>query len=67
MFGVPINGLADALCDDQSVVKNASIPKFTLSKKLNSVNCNLFCESAVAGIIQVRNEDMEMNLADGLG
>jgi len=33
MFGVPILGPADVYCDNQGVVKNASIPESTLSKK----------------------------------
>jgi hypothetical protein len=66
MFGVPIDGPADMFCDNQGVVKNASIPESTLSKKHNSINYNLVRESAAAGIIRVGKEDTETNLADGL-
>jgi hypothetical protein len=66
MFGVPVDGPADTFCDGQGVVKNASIPESALSKKDNSINCNLVRESAAAGIIRVGKEDAETNLADGL-
>ena len=32
MFGVPINGQANVFCDNHGVVKNVSIPEFTLIK-----------------------------------
>jgi hypothetical protein len=41
MFGVPVDGPADVFCDNQGMVKNASIPESALSKKHNSTNCNL--------------------------
>jgi hypothetical protein len=38
MFGVPIEGPAKVLCDNQGVVKNTSIPESVLSKKHNAIN-----------------------------
>jgi hypothetical protein len=37
MFGIPIDGPTDVLCDNQSVVTNSSVPESTLSKKHNSI------------------------------
>ena len=33
MFGVPINGPSDVICDNQPAVINLSIPSFILNKK----------------------------------
>jgi hypothetical protein len=64
MFGVPIDGPAKILCDNQGVVKNASIPKSVLSKKHNVINYHAVREAVAAGIIQVGKEDGTTNLAD---
>lgn len=66
MFGVPIEGPADVLCDNQGVVKNTSIPESTLNKKHNSINYHVIRESAAAGVLRVGKEDTESNLADFL-
>ena len=65
MFGVPIQGPADVYCDNQGVVKNASIPESTFSKKHNAINFHTVREAAAAGILRVRKEDGLTNLADG--
>jgi hypothetical protein len=41
MFGVPVGGLANALCDNQGEGKNASIPESAFSKKIIAINCHL--------------------------
>jgi hypothetical protein len=65
MFGVPIEGPAKVLCDNQEVVKNASIPESVLSKIHNAINYHAVREAAVtAGIIQVGKEDGDTNIAD---
>jgi hypothetical protein len=61
MFGVPIKGPAKVLCDNQGVVKNASIPESVLSKKHNAIN---YREAVAAGIIQVGKEAGTTNLAN---
>jgi hypothetical protein len=38
MFGIPINGPALVYCDNQSVVKNVTIPESIWSKKHNAIN-----------------------------
>ena len=64
IFGVPIDGPADVMCDNQGVVKNTSLPESTLHKKHNSINYHSVREAAAAFIIRVGKEDTETNLAD---
>jgi hypothetical protein len=64
MFGVPIVGPANVFCDNRGVVKNASLPESTLSKKHNAINYHAVREAVAAGIIHVGKEDGETNLAD---
>ena len=64
MFGVPVDGPANVFCDNQGVVKNASIPESTLAKKHNAINYHSVHEAAAAGILRVGKEDGETNLAD---
>ena len=66
MFGVPINGPASILCDNQGVVKNASLPESALSKRHNAINYHSVREAVAAGIIRVGKEDGVSNLADAL-
>jgi hypothetical protein len=64
MFGVPIDGPANVLCDNQGVVKNTSIPESVLNKKHVSIAYHAVREAAAAGILRVGKEDTETNLAD---
>jgi hypothetical protein len=64
MFGVPIRGPASILCDNQGVVKNASVPESALSKRHNAINYHTVREAVAAGIIRVGKEDGNTNLAD---
>ena len=64
MFGVPLNGPADVMCDNAGVVKNTSIPESTLSKRHNAINYHVIRESVAAGIMRVGKEDGDSNLAD---
>jgi len=64
MFGVPIDGPANVLCDNQGVVKNTSIPESVLNKKHVSIAYHTVREAAAAGILRVGKEDTETNLAD---
>mmetsp|Transcript_10096 Transcript_10096/g.15277 ORF Transcript_10096/g.15277 Transcript_10096/m.15277 type:complete len:320 (+) Transcript_10096:3214-4173(+) len=66
MFGVPIDGPADFFCDNDSVVKNTSIPTSLLAKKHNSVNYHIIRESAAAGILRVAKIPTEYNYSDAL-
>ena len=37
MFGIPLNGPTNGFCNNESVVRNATIPESTLQKKHNSI------------------------------
>ena len=64
MFGVPINGPTNVYCDNQGVVKNASLPESVLNKKHNAINYNVVREAVAGGIMRVGKEDGTTNLAD---
>ena len=64
MFGVPISEPAAIMCDNQGVVKNASIPDSTLTKRHNAINYHVIREAVAAGIITIGKEDTKSNLAD---
>ena len=64
MFGIPINGPANVYCDNQGVVKNASLPESVLNKKHNAINYNVVREAVAGGIMRVGKEDGTTNLAD---
>ena len=64
MFGVPLAGPANVLCDNAAVVKNTSIPQSVLTKRHNAINYHIVRESAAAGILRVGKEDGDTNLAD---
>ena len=51
MFGIPIDGPTDVLCDNQSVVTNSSVPESTLSKKHNSICYHQVREACAAETI----------------
>ena len=64
MFGIPIDGPTDVLCDNQSVVTNSSVPESTLSKKHNSICYHRVREACAAETIRIAKEDTSTNLAD---
>jgi hypothetical protein len=64
MFGIPIDGPTDILCDNQSVVTNSSVPESTLSKKHNAICYHRVREACAAGTIRIAKEDTGTNLAD---
>jgi hypothetical protein len=64
MFGVPIDGPVNVLCDNNGVVKNTTIPESKLAKKHNAINYHAVREAVAAKIICVGKEDGRTNLAD---
>ena len=64
MMGVPIDGATNVFCDNDSVVKNASLPESTLKKKHNAIAYHRVRETIAAEVIRVAKEDGETNLAD---
>ena len=53
MFGVPLDGPSDVMCDNQGVVNNTSFPQYILGKKHNAVNYHGVREVAEVGILRV--------------
>ena len=64
MFGIPIAGPCDMLCDNNAVVQNSQAPHSTLQKKHNSICYHRVREAVAAGTILVHKEDSETNIAD---
>ena len=64
MFGIPIDGPANVMCDNESVFKSSSIADSRLKKKSQSI-CYHMCREAVAsGIQMIYKEITDTNLAD---
>ena len=64
MFRIPIEGPKNVFCDNRGVFLNSSRPELTLQKKHNAINYHVVREAAAAGILRVRKEDVNTNLAD---
>jgi len=64
MFGVPLLGPANVLCDNQGVVNNTTLPESVLSKKHNQICYHRVREAVAASIIRIAKEDSSTNLAD---
>ena len=63
-FGVSLDGPAEVLCDNQSVVTNSSVPSSTLSKRHNAICFHRVREAQSCGMISVLWIEGERNLAD---
>jgi hypothetical protein len=66
MLGIPIDGSANAFCDNMSVVINATWPESTLKTKHNAIAYHKVCKAVAAGIICITKVPRERNLADML-
>ena len=64
MFGVPIDGATSVYCNNQSVMKNATVPASTISEKHNSICYHLVRESVASGWISIAWIKSQDNLAD---
>ena len=64
MFGIPIDGVTDFMCDNQSVVNNTQRPESTLSKKHLSICYHRVREACARMIIRVGKVLSKENLAD---
>jgi len=64
MFGVPLLGPANVLCNNQGVVNNTTLPEFMLTKKHNQICYHRVWEAIAANIICIAKEDSSTNLAD---
>ena len=50
MFGVPLDGPTDVMCDNQGVVNQTRLPQSTLGKKHNLVNYHVVHKASASGI-----------------
>jgi hypothetical protein len=64
MLGVPIEGSANVLTDNLSVVQNSTVPSSTIKKKHNSICYHLVREAVAAGIIRIAHIPSKENLAN---
>ena len=66
MLGIPIDSPTNGFCDNESVVKNASIPESRLNKKHNTIAYHKVWESCASNSIHLCHEPGKMNLSDVL-
>jgi hypothetical protein len=64
MFGIPIEGATDVLCDNKGVVINSSFPESQLTKKHNSIRYHRVLGACAAGTIRIAKEDSGTNVTD---
>jgi len=64
MFGIPIDGSASVLCDNESVIRNTSAPESTLKKKHTAIAYHRCREAVAADVIEVGFVRSKQNLAD---
>jgi len=64
MMGIPLEGPANVLVDNESVYRNATIPTSTLQKKHNSICYHYVREAVAAGCLRIAHVPSEENLAD---
>ena len=64
MFGVPLEGPTDILCDKEAVFKNTSTPDSMLRKKHHSIAYHKYRESVAALICRISKEGTDTKLAD---
>ena len=64
MFGIPIDGPADVMCDNNSVVNSAQRPESVLSKKHLAICYHRVRETVAKGVIRVGKILTDYNLAD---
>ncbi len=64
MMGIPLEGPANVLVDNESVYRNATIPTSTLQKKHNSICYHYIREAVAAGCLRIAHVPSEENLAD---
>ena len=63
MFGVPIEGPTNILCDNEAVYKNCSIPESTLRKKHHSIDYHCNREAVALMTCRIAKEDTKTNLS----
>ena len=51
MFGVPLDGPYNVICNNQGLVNSTSLPQSSLGNKQNSVNYHVVNEAVTVGIL----------------
>ena len=64
MMGVPIHGPANVLADNNTMVKNSTVPSQTIHKKHNAICYHFVREAVAANIIRIAYIPTTENLAD---
>ena len=64
MFGIPVDGPTDVLCNNNSVVNNYQRPEYVLSKKYLSICFHRVQEAVARHVIRVGKIESQHNLAD---
>jgi hypothetical protein len=64
MFGIPLDGPANVLVDNDTVVKSSTIPSVTLQKKHNAICYHCVREAVAAEIMRIAYIPSSENLAD---
>ena len=64
MMGIPIDGVSNVFCDNESVFKNASFAESRLRRKHNSICFHKVREAAASKILMTFKVDSEYNLSD---
>ena len=65
-FGAPIDGPTWMFGDNESVIKNSTIPQSVLKKRHNALSYHRVCEACVAGIMNFIHIPRSENPADVL-
>jgi hypothetical protein len=66
MFGVPLDGPANVMRDNKSVVNNSTLPSSMLKKKHNAICYHRVREAVAAKVIRIAHIPTGQNLADML-
>ena len=64
MFGVPVDGAKNILCDNEEVNRNCSDPTSTLKKKHHSIAYHRNREAVATGTVRITKEGMATILSD---
>jgi hypothetical protein len=66
MIGIPLQGMCNTFCDNDSVVRNVTDPTSMLAKKHNALAYHKVRESVAAGTQRIHHEFGKFNLSDVL-
>ena len=64
MFGVPIDGSTEIICENEAVYKNASTPESQLRKRNHSISYQISREAVFIGACRMAKEYTETNLSN---